>query len=301
MYKVSILSFTWSNVFGIARTLFAFSTLMTLLVNPPSVLFRELSGDDSRIVCSSLLSTSLFCVLGEDKLIYSYLMSIVILIFAIVGWFPKIIAVLHWYVSFSVFASAKFIDGGEHVAALFTLLLIPISLIDPRKSQWHAPVTLYLENKPFSTSFAYFNLFFIRVQISIIYLQASIAKLLVPEWVDGTALYYWLNSNLVGLNDTAKFLLGPVLETGIVAILTWGTLLVEFMLGISLFLTKEIRAVLFYCGLALHLAIAVFMGITSFSLMMTACLLLLLWPTKAPISLSLSKPSKLSYLIKKEL
>jgi len=164
------------------------------------------------------------------------------------------------------------LDGGDQVAALLALLLVPISLTDSRRWHWHPCFPRYVEVQGWS-------LLAIRMQCSVIYLQACLAKLSVPEWVDGTALYYWMRHPSFGppeplraLTDTI-FLYGPP-----VAAVTWGTLVLEFCLGIACILPRAVRPPLLSLGITFHLVIACAMGLWSFAIAMWAVLLLLLHP-----------------------
>lgn len=271
-------SFTWSNILGLARSLLALSTYLTLILNAPEILFKSMGPSDMAVNCADYAAISMYCLAGENNPIIPYIVSINVMVLVIIGRWIKLTALLHWYCAFSLFASAKFIDGGEHVNSLIALLLLPICLTDPRKSHWDSPITCHASNNPISVSMAAITLYVIKLQISIIYLQACIAKLWVREWVDGTALYYWLNSHLVGLNATMHKIFSPLLKTQLIVIPTWGTLVLEFFLAISLFIKKDLRHYIFPIALVFHICIGLFMGISSFSLSMTACLILLLFP-----------------------
>jgi hypothetical protein len=70
-----------------------------------------------------------------------------------------------------------------------------------------------------------------------------------------------------------------------VAATTWGTLALEFALAVGLFLPKRRWRPLLLGGLLLHGAIAMLMGLPSFSLAMFAALILFLRPWESPFAI----------------
>ena len=125
----------------------------------------------------------------------------------------------------------------------------------------------------------------IRVQVAGIYLHASLGKLAVQEWVDGSALYYWLLDPVFGATDFWRPLVMPILTSGIgVATLTWGTVALEFCIALGLVLDKRWWRYILLAGIALHVLIAVFMGLVSFGLAMAAALILHLRPYDRPFT-----------------
>ena len=118
----------------------------------------------------------------------------------------------------------------------------------------------------------------LRVQVAVVYWHASIGKLKVAEWVDGTALYYWLLDPSIGAPDWLARWMTPVLSHPVVALLTWSVLVLEFCLALGLVLGRGSRRVLLPLGIAFHAGIAVFHGLISFVLIMFGALILLLRP-----------------------
>jgi antimicrobial peptide system SdpB family protein len=118
----------------------------------------------------------------------------------------------------------------------------------------------------------------IQVQVAIIYLNSSIAKLGVPEWDDGTAMYYWLHSNVFGAG-WLRPILWPVVGSALgVLVITWAPLMLEFLIGCAIFMRSRARWMLLAGGIIFHLSIAVVMGLVSFDFAMTAALILVLVP-----------------------
>lgn len=273
----------WIPLYGLGRTFIGLGTLLTLLFNSPELLFREMSGVPNQITCSNFASVSLYCVVGEEQLEVARWLSIFVLLTVVSGWRPRFTGVLHWYVSFSFFAAARVSDGGDQTAAVLSLLLIPLTLMDPRPWHWFTYHTLgTFSSSPrqvASKIFAWSALLIIKFQVALIYFHAGIAKMQVPEWANGTALYYWLNSPYMGLVEPLKTWSEPVLMGSIVAALTWSVMAFEVSLFASLFMSRRARLFLLWIAAIFHFSIAVLMGISSFSVtMFGAAILLLVWP-----------------------
>lgn len=281
----------WTNVYGLARALIALSTLVTLLFNDVSTLFKPVAGFMEYPSCS-VYSISVFCLVPNDYLYLNVMkwIAIIILIMVISGWRPRYTGVLHWWIASSIQNTAVTLDGGEQVAVVLTFLLIPITILDNRKWHW---TTIAEENikktRPHATIIASVFLLAIRLQMAIIYFQAAIAKVKNPEWIDGTALYYYLNDPMLGLNNTLKVLFNPILNSSLVVLPTWGTILLELALGSGLLASKKYRNILLLSGISLHISIALIMGLYSFSTIMCAGLILAFYPSEKPINIFKSK------------
>jgi antimicrobial peptide system SdpB family protein len=269
----------WTNVYGLARTLLAIGTLGTLAFTPPAALFTPALGAPPAPHCDGAAVISLFCVVPDNQLNLARFGGIAVLALVASGWRPRITALPHWWVAFSVQASITIPDGGDQVTAVLTMLLLPVALGDRRRWHWAAPTGRDGSQRPAAVLVAVAAMFLIRLQVAGIYLHASVAKLGVPEWRDGTALYYWVNHPVFGAPGWLRDPLQPLLAYGpTVAALSWGTLALEFALAIGLFLPKRRWQPLLVGGLTLHGGIAVVMGLWSFSLAMFAALILYLRP-----------------------
>ncbi|WP_419744152.1 sporulation-delaying protein SdpB family protein (plasmid) [Macrococcoides bohemicum] len=272
----------WSNVYGLARSLMAFSLLMTLVVNDVEILFKPIAGIIEYPNCSRTNFFSLFCLVGANYTQLNIIkwLCILLLFLVVIGWRPRITGIFHWIVAFSVHSSAVSLDGGEQVNAVFSLLLLPITLTDNRKWHWQKGVSANFETKSNSVKsiIAYFSYIALRVQASIIYLQAPIAKVKTEDWLNGTAIYYFFEDGMLGTPDFLKPFLNPILESSLVVIPTWGTLIVQILLFLGLFAPKKYWKYLFVLGILLHTFIALIIGLYSFSLIMFGVLILYLVP-----------------------
>lgn len=276
-----------TDVVGLARTLLAAATLATLLLNPTGVLFAGSADGAAGPVCSAGRGASAFCLVGPGGLEMLRWATIVVLAVVASGWRPRLTALPHWYVTWSLGAAVTLADGGDQVAASLTLLLVPVALTDPRRWHWGEPPSVALTTgRATSRVVARAFLWLIRLQVAGIYLHAAIAKLGQPEWADGTALYYWLGNPAFGLPPWIRALSDPLLHSGAgVAALTWGVVVLELVLAAGLVVEPRRRAPLLVAGLALHAGI-VGMGLMSFATVMFAALLLYLRPVDAQLHLA---------------
>ncbi|ATY84483.1 hypothetical protein CVV65_05530 [Kyrpidia spormannii] len=274
----------WTNVYGFSRSLIALATAMTLAFNDASVFFRPAAG-----ILTYPNRGALPGIFNMVPASYTYLnvvrwVCVVILLLVASGWRPRITCVLHWWISYSLFTSAITIDGGEQVATVMTLLLLPIALTDNRKWHWQTPAdTLTIRNdEVLRRIVAYVTLTAIRVQVAIIYFNSTVAKLAQPEWIDGTAVYYYLNDPMLGLPSLLKNALNPILTSSAVVIPTWGTLILQTCLFAALFAPKSTWKYFLRAALLFHESIALMLGLVSFSLIMVASLVLFLHPAEKP-------------------
>lgn len=277
----------WTNVYGLTRSLMATATALTLLFSRTSSLFRPGTGALDVPLCTGERSLGLFCVLPAKELDLACWLSVAILLLVASGWRPRVTGVLHWWVSFSLHANALVLDGGDNVAAVLTLLLLPVTLTDARRWHWqeapNAPVDGTEELKRIVALVA---LWIIRLQVAGVYFHAAIGKFGVEEWTNGTALYYFLTSPSFGAAGWLSMLLWPILTNSIlVTLLTWSVLVVEYLLSAGLLIPKRRRGLLLAVGIALHFGILVVHGLVSFSMTMFAALILYLRPVDAVFNL----------------
>lgn len=268
----------YTNVIGLSRSLIALGTLLTLLLNPVDTIFvRKISGT---LIIPPLQNDiankiNFFYLLGNNNLVLMKWFAIGVLILVISGYFQKITSFIHWWISFSFLHSATIIDGGDQIASILTLLLIPICFFDNRKNHWHSKIEKFRLTNIISICFIYI----IRLQVAIIYFHAAVGKFENTEWVNGTALYYWLNHSLFGMPSYFSFfnyfLSNPFFVSG----LTYGVLILELLLFLGLFASIRYRKGILLVALCFHFFIILFHGIFSFFFSISAALILYLYPT----------------------
>lgn len=272
----------FTDVVGLARTLLALATAATLAASDPATLFHPGAGSGAGPRCDGPAAVAVHCLFAPDRLELARWLSLAALLVVASGWRPRVTALPHWWLTWSLSTSATLTDGGDQVAAVLTLLLVPVALADPRRWHWGDDAA---DDHLQARIVAYGALGVVRLQVAGIYLHAAIAKLGQPEWADGTALYYWLGNPLFGLPPWLRPLSAPVLAGPAVVVATWGVLVLELALGAALIAAPAWRRRLLAVGIAFHLGIAL-MGLASFAVVMCAALLLFLRPVDAPLRLA---------------
>lgn len=277
--------FPYTNVVGLARSILALGTFLTLLFNPIDELFHRTT--DHKIL-NSLLEPLLplnkynfFILFGFENVIYMKWLALIILLLVMSGYFIKLTSILHWWVSISFLYFSSIIDGGDQITTILTFLLIPLCITDPRKNHW-------VIIKPFEspkTIIGLFSVWIIRLQMAIIYFHASISKFDVTDWKNGTAIYYWLNHGSFGmplfLERPMNYLLSNFI---VVSFITYGVLIFELLLFLAITSSIKYRKRILYFGLIFHFSIIIFHGIFSFFFSMAAGLILYLYPTYEKIN-----------------
>ncbi|MCU0626381.1 MAG: hypothetical protein MUF21_07850 [Gemmatimonadaceae bacterium] len=261
-----------------ARTLIAASTALTLALSPSDAIFRPASGIPVAPLCAGIARATLFCVLEPLSLATGRWVAVALAAVVASGWRPRITAVPHWWLSWSLIASGLVVDGGDHAAAVLTFLLIPITITDPRRWHWEDAPDAPADTRHIVRSLvARSSLVVTRVQVCGIYFHAAAGKLLVESWRDGTAAYYWLLDPQFGAPGYLRPLVRTIVQHPLgVAAITWGAIALEFALAAALISAPRWRRPLMLAGLAFHTAIAVVNGLPSFALAMSAALVLYL-------------------------
>lgn len=268
----------WTPAVGLARSMLAVATLLTLAFNESYILFRPGSGVPQYPVCYGLSRGSIFCLLSgsPERLELARWICVLILVIVATGWRPRITGVLHWWVAFSLYSAALVVDGGDQAAAVVTLLLLPLTLTDPRKWHWTEHVTDNPSREAVPRIIAASSLCAIKVQVAGIYFHAAVGKFFVPEWADGTAVYYYFTDPMMGIPPWQLRFMQPLLQSAWVVLPTWGTLVLELFLVFALFLPMAWKRAAFGLGVAFHALIALMLGLVSFALTMISALILYL-------------------------
>jgi antimicrobial peptide system SdpB family protein len=271
----------WTNVYGLARSLLALSTAGTLLFNKSPTLFAPVVGPFRLPHCIGVAKLGFFCVFPSGHLELARIIAAIALLVVASGWQPRYTALFHWWLSLSFALAGATLDGGDQLTADLTLLLLPVALTDSRPWHWQS---LHVANdkslaQVLKTLVAASALVVIRLQIAGVYLHAAAAKFRVEEWRDGTALYYWLTNPIVGAHGWVSHLVSAAAQNDIaIPLMTWGTMLIEVLLFMSLVMPKWAWKYVFLIGIVFHSMIAVFFGLTSFSVTMIGALVLYLRP-----------------------
>lgn len=278
----------WGNAYGLARTLLALGTAGTLAFSSTATLFRPVVTIGTYPLCHGMASSGAFCLVPRGQFDLVRWLCVAVLLVVASGWRPRLTALPHAYISFSVFSGIAIGDGGDQITWILSLLLALVALGDGRRwhwqGHWQAPEG-HTAEKPTTRATRGWALLgtsawtVARLQMAFLYFQASVAKLPHAEWADGSAMYYWANNSSFGFPEWLRPLTDPVVYSPVgVAALTWLPVALELALAAALLMPQRRRWVLLPLGIAFHLGIAVLMGLWSFAFAMWAGLFLLLTP-----------------------
>lgn len=269
----------WSPLIGVSRSFVALGGLITVLLTPSNYLFRPVAGLGTYPLCTNIDQTGVFCLM-RDNLPLAQGLCAIILISVISGFLPQVTSVLHAWVAFSISTSISIPEGGDQIATIIALFLIPICMTDPRINHWQ--VARSPRRFPeVRTGFAVTFLVGIKIQLTVLYFYSAAGKLFVTEWSEGTAVFY-IGQGFFGASGAPLWLITELTSTPIgAAALTWGTILAELALAATLLTRGRTRAVVFVAGLCLHIGIIIFIGLWSFQIIMIGGLIILATPLRS--------------------
>jgi len=278
--------FPYTDVLGLSRSVIALGTLLTLLTNSAGILMQKTdTGEYLNPLINPIADINrfnFFLLFGADQFDLMRYLAIFLLLLVISGYLIKITSIFHWWVSISFFLSSSVIDGGDQIASILSFLLIPICLTDGRKNHWDN-IDPYSKPKNIIGIVAV-NL--IRLQIAVIYFHAAVGKFDIPEWRNGTALYYWLNHSFFGmpgyLADPMNYMMS---NKWVVSILTYSVLIGEITLFLCLTASKKIRKLIFPFAVLFHFLIIIYHGIFSFFFSIAGGLIIYLLPINSSLNL----------------
>lgn len=268
---------------ALTRSLLALASLLTLVFSPDDALFVGDPQVPAGTRCGGPQRLSLWCVTGSSPhgLLVSRIVAIVVLLAVVSGFRPRWTCVPHWYVSASIAWSLTQPNGGDRAAMMVTLLLIPALIRDDRRWHWTRPSTPL---PPAWRGGAYAAWLALRCQIALIYVQAVLTKMAVPEWRHGEAMATVFYDPEYGFPRFVRNHFGAVLSDSLVVhAATWGTLAVELTIAGCVLAGLRQRRVGVALAVSLHGAIGMGMGLVSFGAVMVAVNLAGLYPSR-PIS-----------------
>lgn len=268
-----------TNVYGLARSILALGLFLTIAINPIDIIFDFDVFEFGSVGMGEALGNFSFFYLLQDYLITAKIISLLVLFIVIIGWQPRYFVIFHWWLAISFFSSGTIIEGGDQISAILTFLLIPIGLGDGRRWHWSK---ITLKQNDYQKIVGYLFYISIRLQACIIYYFAASEKLLVTEWKNGTAAYYWFVHPLFGANDFIWKIIEPLIQSNFIALITWCAILTEVVLSMGLLMNKKYWKYLLYTGLCFHFSIVLIHGLFSFFFAMAGLLVLYLRPLNEP-------------------
>ncbi|MDO5099397.1 MAG: hypothetical protein Q4D85_11685 [Corynebacterium sp.] len=259
---------------AIARSLLGAGTLLTFTFTPREVLFFASDSYPSGVICDGLAARyGLYCA-WQDNLTISYILTFFILAAVIFGILPGIISWAHFWVVWSFATQSPLIDGGDQIAQALALIFLVFHFGDFRLTHW--------ENRyPSAKSLTYFFPFWWAAVILfiaqgfVVYFHASIGKIFVPEWANGTGIWYWLTDPTFAPPEHISTVLLLVFGTTYLGqLVTYSILIIEFCLAIGFLFKPMVRKILFSMGIMLHVGFALTFGLWSFLFSMSSLLIL---------------------------
>ena len=274
----------FNNTYGLARSVIAIGNLLTFALTDFTFFFEKESFQAKPFG----IVPNFFYILGENGIIYSQVISVIILLWVISGYLPQITGILHAWLIYSFSTFSILIEGGDQISQIILILLIPVTLFDKRINHWFSVDYFQFKRADFFTEFSYSCLFMIRIQMCVLYFFAFVEKFRGPEWRDGSAFYYWYNNHPFGANIFIHKILDPLINYKISYIfITWGVLLLEITLFSSIFMAQKNRRTLFYFAATFHFMIWIIHGLASFYLAMLGGLIIYLLPVDSSIDFNL--------------
>jgi antimicrobial peptide system SdpB family protein len=204
------------------------------------------------------------------------LIVVLILLFVMSGFLPKISCLLHYLACFSFHNYFIILNGGDDITLNLSLLLIPLCLTDNRNNQWKHPPELSQTSASSSNIVANLALIAIHLQAAWLYFDAFYPKMFTPQWLDGTALFYYTSHYRLGAPDWLRNIDEIITTTAFVRVLSWGALLLELILAFALLLPSRLKRKLFIPALCFHFLILIHFGLITFFIAIAGMLLLYL-------------------------
>ncbi len=287
-----------NNTVTLARALLAMGFFITLLFTGIDDLFPRHHLIELKKNIEGVMMLNFF--LWFDNILIPYVFSIVVLIVVILGYCPRVLSIIHAWVTYSIFYTMLIVEGGDQINAILTLLLIPICFLDTRKNAW----IVCHEKQHIRKGFFYYNakysLLFISVQMAILYFNAGVSKIFAPEWENGTAVYYWFYDNMFGAPDWLKYSAGFLFTNDItVTLINWSVIILELFLFTGLFLSQHYKYILFILGIIFHFMIILIHGLPTFFLAMTGGLILYFFRLDKSIEENLQRVKTIILMMKK--
>lgn len=252
---------------GVGRSVIAVGQAAFLLFTTPQALLAPVIGQQPAPYCDGVKAISLYCTPGlSGNPVLAHWIMFALLIVVASGFLPGPSGVVHAWVSFSLSASIALPDGGDIVARIVTLLLIPYCLTDRRLWAWRHGAPL----GSIRLGIAFASIWAVRLQAAIIYVDSGIAKVASDKWLTGTAEYYVLRDSTFGASGVVRniglfFTSSPVT----VALATWGAMALEITVGVLIMVGRDRgRSVGLVLAILLHVGIIVTIGLWSFGLAM---------------------------------
>lgn len=266
-----------SRKIAVARTVIALAQLTTLIFSVWDSFFVPIGDGGFAPDCDGVSQVGAYCLLWSIN--GSYLPTFIMIIGLLIvlsGFLPRASGLLHVWLTISFSSSINLPDGGESVAQIVVLLLAFVSLSDSRWNHWQESVFVPGVAAPLSWAAAHV----IRFQLAWIYFNAAVTKTAVPEWQDGTAVYYMTMDPMFGTAGPLGWFFDWIAYSSFGALgMAWGAIVIEMSIAILLIGPAKFRVFAFWLAILMHVLFIVMIGLWSFSLIMIASVLVATGPS----------------------
>jgi hypothetical protein len=205
--------------------------------------------------------------LSDSPLFHAVLFwgGLVVTILFIVGVWPRLMSVLFFVMSYSLYArNPLLMDGGDNILILLAFFLMFVDT-SGRFVPWQREETR--GQNSFVALVHNFGVIAILAQLCILYFTSAWAKMSGHMWQDGTAIYYILRSTSFDVSPLNSIITqNATLET----ILTYATIVLQ--IGFPFVVWNRLLKWPWLIGaFTFHLGIGISMGLMWFSLVMLSC------------------------------
>ncbi|MFN4234967.1 MAG: HTTM domain-containing protein [Bacteroidia bacterium] len=245
------------------KWMYAFLFIHTLILLPAAgdfwgenqlIQFPAAVGNWLNIISISFFSKNYFLV------IILYLIMLLVGLFKPARW----VHLLIWYLYINLYYNAAAVqNGGNNLVAL---ILLYLAINNAESNAQKSPIENLLNNLSAIAS---------RIQIAMMYGVAGIYKLTGETWINGTALMYIFNNPEYSLPYFSKWM-GQ--QLWLIYIVTYATLAFQLLFPVLIWFVP-IRKYVLWIGSLFHIAIALFMGIPDFGIIMLI-MYMLFYPLK---------------------
>ncbi|MFB9776409.1 sporulation-delaying protein SdpB family protein [Brevibacterium otitidis] len=266
-----------SRKIALARTLIASGQLSVLLFTDWHALFVPTDGGSFGPSCNGVGRVGAYCMMYDSVgLVFPSVVMIVGLVIVLSGFFPRYTGILHAWVTLSISPATSLPDGGEAVSQIVVVILAVVLLSDGRLNHWHATTSSGSPLLPVTWAASHL----LRFQLIWVYLNAAISKTSVPEWKDGTAVYFITLDPMFGTSGPFGLIFDWLVNIPVFSLLmTWGAIVIEVAIALLLLGSARWRPAAFWLAVLLHGMFIAMIGLWSFAFVMIGAVLAATGPT----------------------
>lgn len=184
-----------------------------------------------------------------------YWFILLYLVALLVGIFKpnRIIHFIIWYLYINLYYNAAAVQNGGNNLVALVLMYLAVNNSESKFAK--SPLDILLNN---------LSVIAARIQIAMMYAVAGIYKLTGETWTNGTALMYIFNNPEYSLPYFSGWM-GR--QLWLIYLITYATLAFQILFPILIWLLP-VRKYILWIGSIFHIAIALFMGIPDFGIIM---------------------------------